>query len=796
MWRDLRFAARALGRAPLLCAAAILTLGVGLGLATGVWAVAYGVLLRPLPYPAPDRLVLVTLSRPGFEGRDNGIPITEFEEWQARLRSFDRLAATSTADFTVRGSGEPRVVRGTMITDGFFETIGISAAEGNTSQIARGSMTAAISARLERQLGRGAWRERGLTIGASDFGIAAVMPPSFAFPADDVDLWVRADAVPGITLFGSTDQRPFRVVGRLAPGVSLAQARDDVSRVLADIDRVATPKLKAREAAIVPLQDRLREDARPTVVPFIAGAVLVLLIACANVSGLLVGRSVAREREFAVRRAIGGGAVEVLRASLSEAVIIALAGWALGLWIAHLVVRVFESAAAGAIHNLEAVRIDTPVILVSLALALAVALLSGAAPALRALRSDPSGALKQTSERTGRGGRAVRGALVAAQIALTVVLLVAAGLLMRTVVRLVSGERGFEPRNGLAMRLMLTQTIRFEATDRAPFVNRLVTDVRHLPGVVAAGVGSDLPPRPTQISMTIRIVSENRDEMFNLGYAAATPGFLEALGATLVRGRLFEERDRAASPPPAVITETAARMMFRDREALDHEWPAPLPGPAGKREKPRVIGIVRDIKFGGLDRAAPATLFAPWEKLAPGNAQLVVRTAGRPEALAPALRRVVQQIDPSLPLATPQTLDEVINGSIADRRLRLQLAAVFAALALALASIALWGAVAQNVLDRRRELAVRVAMGATSGAAVRLMLRGGLALIVPGIVAGAAGAALASRALRHLLHGVSAADPATFAAAGLLALGVSMLACYLPARRAARVSPAELLRDN
>ncbi len=796
MWRDLRCAARALARARLLFVAAVLTLGAGMGLATGVWAVAYGVLLRPLPYPEPGRLVLVVLSRPGFEGRDTGIRLTEFEDWRTRLRSFDDLAATSMADFTVRGASEPRVVRGAMITSGFFETFGLAAAEGSTGSIARGSMTAALGARLARQLGTGDWRSRGLTIGSSDFGIAAVMPAGFAFPADDVDVWVRADAVPGVTIFGSADQRSFSVVGRLAPGVSLAQARDDVSRVVADIDRVTTPALKGRQAVVVPLQERLREEARPTVVPFIAGAVLVLLIACANVSGLLVGRSVAREREFAVRRAIGGGAVEVLRASLAEALIVALGGWALGLWVAHLVVRVFESAAAGAIHNLQAVRLDAPVVLASLLLALAVALVSGAAPALRALRIDPGAALKQTSERTGRGGRAVRGVLVSAQIALTVVLLVSAGLLMRTVVRLVSGDRGFEARNGLAMGLMLTQTTRFEAAERAPFISQLVENVRELPGVTAAGVGSDLPPRPTQISMTIRIVSENRDEIFNLSYAAATPGFLEALGAQLVRGRMFQERDRGASPPAAVITETAARMMFPNRDALDHEWPAPLPGPSGRREKPRVIGIVRDIKFGGLDRAAPATLFAPWEKLAPGSAQLVVRTAGRPEALAPALRRVVQQLDPSLPLTAAQTLDEVINGSIADRRLRLWLAAVFAAIALALAAIALWGAVAQNVLDRRHELAVRVAMGATSGAAVRLLLRGGLLLIVPGILAGAGGAAIAARALRRLLHGVGAADPATYAGAGLLAFAVSLLACYLPARRAARVSPAELLRDN
>jgi predicted permease len=376
------------------------------------------------------------------------------------------------------------------------------------------------------------------------------------------------------------------------------------------------------------------------------------------------------------------------------------------------------------------------------------------------------------------------------------VLLVSAGLLMRTVLRVVSEERGFDADHAMAMRLMLTQTVRFDATERAPFVNRLVTEVRALPGVVAAGVGSDLPPNSTQLLMTVRVVREDNETTFPLSFGAATPGYLEALGARLLKGRLFEERDRLQSPPVAVVSEGAARAIWGDREPIGREWPVGFPARDGRRERPTVIGVIRDIKYGGLDRAAGPAMFAMWERLAPGNAHLVVRTSSRPEDVASAVRRIVQDIDPTLPLFPPKTLDEVVSESIAERRLRVKLAAGFAALALALAAVALWGAVAQSVLDRRHELAVRMALGATTTGAVRLMLRTGVLLIAIGLVLGGAAGAAAARALRHLLHGVSPADPVTFAAGVAIATLVSLAACYVPARRAASISPAELLRQN
>jgi predicted permease len=433
---------------------------------------------------------------------------------------------------------------------------------------------------------------------------------------------------------------------------------------------------------------------------------------------------------------------------------------------------------------------------VSLLLAAVVALLSGAAPALRATRTAPNVSLKTGSDRMSRGAGAIRGALVVSQIALTVVLLVAAVLLMRTVSRIVSAERGFETAHALAMRLRLTQTVRFEVNDRAPFINRLVADVRALPGVIAAGVGSDLPPNGTQLQMTIRIVADNREETFALSPAAVTPGYLEALGVGLLKGRLFEERDRHAAIPPIVITEAAARMMFPGREAVGQEWPAPLLGAGPKRVRPLVIGLVRDIKHKGLDSEPPAVMFTPWERLAPSNAHLVVRTAGDPAAIAPALRRIVQQLDPSLPLFPPESLDEVVAGSLAPRRLRLQLAGTFAVLALALAMVALWGAMAQTVLDRRRELAVRLALGSTNGRAVSLVLRGGFVLIAAGVVLGVFAGAVTARMLQHLLHGIAPFDPISFGTGVAVATSISAVACYVPARRAADINPAELLREG
>jgi predicted permease len=793
--RDLTFSMRALLRAPLLLTTAALTLAIGIGLATGVFAVAYGVLLRPLPFSDPSRLVVISMHWADRPADDVGVNLAAVEEWRRRARAFESLAAHSDAAFTLRGAGEPRSVRVGMVTDGFFEMLGVPAAEGSAGGMTGANPLAALSARLAGQLGAdGSWRERGLEIGRGHFSVSAIMPPVFTFPSEEIELWVPANAVPKITFMTGDDTRDFHLVARLAPGVTMAQAQEDAARVAAELNEGLTQP-RRKYATVTRLADDLRHEARASIFPFAAGSVLVLLIACANVSGLLVGRAAARRREFAVRRALGGGTARLLRASLVEAIGIALIGWALGLWLAHLVIKAFVAFGEGAIRNLQGARFDLPVVAGSLVLAAAVALVTGAAPAVRALRSDFRGLLQQTTGRTSRSGLAIRGGLVVTQIALTVVLLVCAGLLTRTVMKIVAAERGFDLQHVLASRLMLSETVQFNVADRAQFVDRLVTGLRALPGVVAAGVGSDLPPNGTQLMMTIRVVRDDGSEMFPLSFSAVTPGYLESIGARLAAGRMFEEKDRHAKVPSVVVSESAVRRLFRDRDPIGREWPATLPTPSG-RVRPIIIGVIRDVKYGGLDREAPPSLFAPWERIAPSQGYLVVRTEGDPLSLSSAVRRIVRELDPTMPVFTPESLEAVVAGSLAERRLRLQLAAVFAGLALLLASVALWGAVAQGVVERRRELAIRMALGSTDSEAVHLMLRGGAWLVAAGLAVGLIAAGASAQSLRHLLHGVAPLDPVTFAGGAGIAAVLSLVACYLPARRAASISPAELLREG
>ena len=793
MLRDVLFAARALRRTPVLLATAVLTLALGIGVSTGVFTVAYGLLMKPLPYAAPETLVAIGQHRPGQPDADVGVKLPEVDEWRRRTRAFAHIAGYAGGEFALRGVGETRSVRGAMVTDGFFDLLGVPPQEGSTIDVAGAHPVAVLTSKLADQFGRlGEWRTRGFTLGASHFSAAAIMPSAFTYPSDRFDLWLPAAAVPNISFFKNDDQRDFKLIARLGPGVTLAQARDDAARVSMELNEGLT-EFRRRYAWVKPLDEDRRRQARTAMVPFAAGAVLVLVIACANVSGLLASRAAARRREFAVRRALGGETAQLLGAAFAESVTIALGGWVLGLVIAHLVVRAFVAFGAEALSGLQYARLDAVAVIASFFLCLLVGIVSGAAPALRALRTEAGAVLKQTTDRGARSG-AARGALVVAQVALTIVLLVCAGLLTRTVTKIVNAERGFELQHASATRLLLGDGIRWNATDKVPIVDQLLSRIRALPGVTAAGIGSDLPPGGSQLMMTIRVTRENQSEVFPLNLSAVTPGYLEGIGVRLIAGRLFEERDLLEKVPSVVVTESGARRLFFGREAVGRKWPATLPTPAG-RVQPTVIGVVRDVKYGGLDREAPAALFAPFGTLAPTQVFLVIRSNGDPMALAPDIRRVVQQLDPSLPVFPPKSLEEVVAASIADRRLRLQLSVVFAALALVLAAVALWGAIAQNVVDRRRELAIRMALGSTDGEAVSLVVRGGLLLIGIGVAAGVLGAALSARGLRHLLHGVTPLDPLTFVAGVAIALLVSVIACYVPARRAASISPSELLRD-
>jgi predicted permease len=519
---DIRSALKSLLATRSATAAAIFTLALGTGAFTAVFALADGVLLKPLPYAAPDRLAVITNER-AVDANELAIPAAEMPEWRQRLTSYTTISAYARGEFTVRdGAGDPEVVRAAVVTGDFFDLLGARPERGVPFRADDPRVIVVSSRYAARLAATGGTVGRVASVGQVPFEIVAVMPASFAMPDDDVDLWIPLRAVPGVPGLGPGDRRSYRLVGRLRDGVTLEQAADEARVVLASMPGGGG----GRRASVRLLEDLVIGTARPVVWALAASGALLLLVACANVATLLVGRALARQREFAVRLSIGASRSGLVRASLFESAILAAIGSALGLWLAHYGLRAFAVVAADVMPRLETVALDLRAATASVAVTMFVALVCGLAPAVTAGRSDLAILLRRTPGVGGRGNRRLRATLVGAQLALVVLLLVGTGLLARTVWTLLRTETGATTRNAVTTRLALTETTTFDAASRAQFVDELLRRVRELPGVTAAGLGSSLPPRTNQIEMTFRVVNEGRDESFGVNLVAATPGFL------------------------------------------------------------------------------------------------------------------------------------------------------------------------------------------------------------------------------------------------------------------------------
>lgn len=791
--QDLRAAWRSLRSTPAVATVAIVILAVGAGLSTTVHALVYGVLVRPLPYPEPSRLALVPVG--GRNDPDEGIALSTFEDWQTRMRLVDSIAAYATTRYTLRGLGEPSVVQAALVTARFFDVLNVRPLVGRS--LGPKDSAVVVSERLVRKLRTSAHDLVGQSVMLADrlFSVVGVMPDAVAFPSDRVDLWVRAEDAPAIELFRGEDARRFRLVARTASGVLVSQVRDDARRVLAELQQEQPHAFRHLVASAEGLQDRLVAPVRPILLVFVIGAALVLFVACANAGSLLLSRAVSREREIAVRLALGAGRVRVVRAVLAEAVLIALAGAALGATVAIGAVRILGRLAAGTLPRLQEVAIDFPVLLASLATAGLVALVCGTAPAVHALRTNLAPAFRQAGASRTRHVGHVTGALVVAQIAASVVLLIGAGLLTRTVIGLLRVDLGIEPRNALATTLLLTDTIGFDAAARKPFIADLTRELRGLPGVRHAGVGSSFPPDSSMVDVEFRIISEGREEHSGLiGLASVTPGYFGALSIPLLAGRLLEEGDADARYPVAVVSRSVARTLFASRDPIGRTLPARLPGV--RADPPRIVGIVGDVRYTGLEAPAGGTIYIPWEDLPVGVVHLAVRTAGNPVVMAPAIRRAIHKVDSAQPVGNIRPVEAVIAGAVADRRLQALLISVFGGLALVLAVFGLVAGVTRAVGERQREIAIRTALGSTPGRTVKLVVANSAVLLILGITAGIATAALAAGGLAEMVYGLSPRDPLTYSVATAIVAFTGLVGCYFPARQAARISPAEVLRSE
>jgi putative ABC transport system permease protein len=487
-----------------------------------------------------------------------------------------------------------------------------------------------------------------------------------------------------------------------------------------------------------------------------------------------------------------------VRTALIESALIAGAATAAGLGVARVTLKALLPLVGDSLPRAHVIDLDGPVLLAGAAVAVIVAIACGLAPALTAARSDVAGLLRQESSRTTGAGRRIRTPLVVVQIALAVLLLTGAGLFARTVWGLWTTDIGAARDHVLTARLLLTETTRFEATSRERFVEDLLRNVRALPGVEAAGLGSNLPPRVNQLEMTVRFVDEDhgRDETHGMNLAAVTPGYFRALGIPVKRGREFDEVDANGETPVAVISEMLARQIAADRDLLGTRLTLSVPTAGGKRVRPTVVGIASDVKFVGLEAPTEGNIYVPWRQLPTGVSYLAVRSSRDSAALTPALLRVIHDLDPSLPVPAVRSLGEEVSLAMASRTLRLRLVLAFAVLALVVSLVGLASALSRSVAERQREIAIRLALGSTRGGAAGLVVGEGARLIVLGVAVGAGCALALGRLMATLLFGVSAYDPLTYVAVTATVLTIGLAACYLPARRAAAVDPIGLLKGQ
>ncbi len=686
-----------------------------------------------------------------------------------------------------------------MVTPAFFDVLRVAPRAGRAPAASDPDDWMVLGSRLAGELARSdddpsGLLDRSVTAGDRGLQVSAIMAADFAFPADDVAVWIPAAPFGRISL-GSGRQiaRSFRVMARLGNGVSLEQARSDAQRAFSEI---AARRADAGTTQVRSLDEILFGTVRPVLNALGAAAILVLLVACGNVATLLVSRAVGRNRDLAVRLSLGASAWQLARGALAESFLIAAAGSVLGIALALACVRLFVRTATGLLPRLDAVAIDLPVMAATVLLAVAVTLICGLAPAVYAVRSDFVPAFRGARASASRGARLTRRALIVAQIAISIVLLSGAGLIARTVFALMSDRAGADPDRAIVAKLVLADAGQFDLASRMPTIREVLRRVRALPGVEHAALGTNVPPRVASIAFSVEVVSNGRSASHLVYLASVSSDFFDALGTKVLEGRAIDEADEQRDGPVIVLSESAARLLSPEKSLVGRELPWPLPAGAGGGRRPLVVGVVSDVKYGGLDAPAHAAIYTRWADLPASVGHLLVRTSGDPAGLASTLGRTIRTVDPSMPVTDIRTLREEYATSIADRRMRLFPAVGFAALSIAVALVGLGGLLARAVGERRRELAIRIAMGASPPAAVGIIVREGVLLAAAGVVLGLGVGAGAARWLRSLLYGVRPLDPLTFGAVALLVFAAALVTSFLAAHRASRIEPLELLRSE
>jgi putative ABC transport system permease protein len=802
--RDLRRAVRGLLREPGFTVAALLTLGLGIGAATAIFSMVDAVLLRPLPFAGQDRLMVVW-----GEMRARNLPkvevsIQDWQDWRTLNHVFADLAVITTtdSDMAETGGAEPNHVRGRLVSANFFSLLGARPALGRTFAPAEERPAAPRVA----VLGYGFWRRRfggdpkvigrQVKLDGDSHTVIGVMPAAFRFPAD-------ADVFTTLApLYADPESRTLRIfkaIGRLRPGVGLDTARRDMTALSGRLQRERPRADDGYGALVVPLADEILGDSRRALLLLLGAVGLLLLIACVNVAGLLLARATSRQKEAALRTALGAGRMRLVAQLLAESLALSGAAAVVGLLLAWLGVRVLSALGGTDVPRLDEIALDGRALAFAIGVAAGTALLFGLAPALHTASPDLAVALKEGGKASAgvRSGR-LRATLVVFEVALALVVLVGAGLLVRSFVNLERTDLGFRPQGVLAFRATLNGSKYPEPRRWAAFYTAAVRRLGALPGVRQAAAVLMRPlSGPIGWEYYYAIEGQSRDEARAnpiANHERVSPGYFAAMGIRLLAGRDFAWSDTDRAPAVVIVNASTARRAWPGQSAIGKRlrWLEP-----GKHPWLQVVGVVDDVRYRDVQTVRP-DVYVPYLQEPHWAMDLIVESATDPLALAPAARREIAEIDREQPISGLTTMEQAVSDSLAGPRLRTLLLSAFAALALLLAAVGLYGIIAYTVARRRQEIGIRLALGAGRGAIARLVLRQGLALTAAGLAAGIAaviaGLAGGTGWIDSLLYGVSATDLTTFAVVPLLLVAVALLASLLPARRATRVDPLVALR--
>jgi putative ABC transport system permease protein len=801
-WQDLRYGFRALLRNPGFCGVAILALALGIGPNTAIFTMVNAVLLKPLPVPEPQRVVMIwgTMLKSGFDQ----LPVSgaDYLDWKRQATSFEEMAAAFAIPeygLNVSGAGEPERVPAATASREFLPALGIRPIAGRNFRPEEDRPGGAPAVLISNVF----WQRRfhadpsaigrTLTVDGVPRTIVGVVPHELGEMVA-ADLWLPTAIDPN-----NPERRNhnYGVVALLKPGVTVTQARAEMTVIAQRLERAYPASNTGYGITVFPMAEMFTGRIRPVLTILLGAVGLLLLIACSNLANLLLARAATREKEIAVRAALGAGRSRIVRQLLTESLVLAVAGGSLGLLLAIWTVHVLRGVVPDMFPMLQHMRVDLPVLTFTLGLSILTGLLFGMVPAWKSSYADLNTTLKEAGGRSesAGGSHRVRSFLLASQVALAVLLSVSAGLLLRSFVRVAAVNPGVRVAHILTMNLSLP-TVKYDTpVKRANFYRDLTERLESVPGVRSAGAVMFLPLRVSMLAFRIGVngfqiqgrqpVSQGQEPMAD--YRIATPGYFNTIGIALRKGRLFDQHDDLDAKRVALINEAMAGKYFPRENPLGQHL-------ATGGTSMEIVGVVADAKLYGLDAPIEPAIYVPHMQHPAESMGLAVQTQGDPAALASAVRREILKLDPEQPISSVRTMEKVLSDSLMLRRVSMLMLAVFAALALTLAAVGIYGLTAYSVSRRTHEIGLRVALGASQTEVLRLIVVRGLVISVIGAAIGLAAALQLTRALSGMLYGVTATDPLVFAGVPLLLVAVSAIASYVPARKAMRIDPLVALR--